>query len=226
MTHRNIALGIATLLTALLMVMGSPGVVRAQGVAAGSETGETAGSAEQGRTRFRGVHLSFSAGYFRPWDSADSGGFQLALSGMKSLGRDRFWLGGEIEYRHSTVDAKSGFSPDYDSVLVRYLFQYHPWPEARVSPYVGIGSGLALHVVDRYARINGDKQRVRHPVSGGFTLLGLVGAQTSLSSSTPISAFAEARFGTTSDVWKKKGANWQFEQVGGFTASVGLRWSF
>jgi hypothetical protein len=221
--HRNIALCLATLQAALLVAVGSPGVVLAQGIAAGDETAATA---EPERKRFRGVHLSFSAGYFRPWDSADSGGFQLALSGMKSLGRDRFWIGGEIEYRHSTVDVKSNFSPDYDSVLVRYLFQYHPWPEARVSPYVGIGSGLALHVVDRYARIDGDKRRFRHPVSGGFTLLGIVGAQTSLSSSTPISAFVEARFGTTSDIWKKKGANWQFEQVGGFTASAGLRWSF
>jgi hypothetical protein len=172
------------------------------------------------------MHLSLSAGYFRPWDSADDGGFQLALSGMKSLGRDRFWLGGEVEYRHSTVDIKSGFSPDYDSLLVRYLFQYHPWPRARLSPYIGVGSGLVLHVVDRYARSNGVRRRLRHPVSGGFSLQAILGAQANPSSGTPISAFVETRFDTTSDIWKKKGANWQFDQVGGFIASAGLRWIF
>jgi len=222
----NIALGIAALLGALFLALpgpSGPGAARAEDATAGAPPPPRTAESDE---PFHGVYLSFSAGYFRPWDSADDGGFQLALSGVKTLGRDRFWLGAEIEYRHSAVDVKSGFSPDYDTVLVRYLFQYHPWPEARISPYVGVGSGLALHVVDRYARVDGDKQRIRTPVSGGFSLLGILGAQTSLSSDSPIRAFVETRFGNTSDIWKKKGANWQLDQVGGFTAAAGLRWSF
>jgi hypothetical protein len=219
-SNRKIAAGIAGGFAAIALVMGSPGIVRAAEAASGDEAVQPA------EEKSRGIQLSFSAGYFRPWDSADAGGFQLALSAAKALGQDRFWLGGEVEYRHSSVDVKRDFSPDYDSLLVRYIFQYHPWPKAALSPYLGIGSGLALHVVDRYARINGVKRRFRHPVSGGFSLLAILGAQTVISSDTPVSAFIETRFDTSSDIWKKKGANWQFDQVGGFFASAGLRWEF
>ena len=63
-------------------------------------------------------------------------------------------------------------------------------------------------------------------MSGGFSLLGLIGAQLSLSDETPVSAFVEGRVGTTTDFWKKKGGNFQYDQVGGFVASAGLRWRF
>lgn len=173
-----------------------------------------------------GAHLNFSlsGGVFQPW-SGDVG-HSAIFSAQYAHRSDRFWIGIEIEHREFDANVGSGFRPEYDSVLFRGLFHYHPFPEWTLSPYVGLGTGLALHVVDRKGRVNGERRRYREPVSGGTTFLGLAGIQTRVPGTQRLSVFAEARIESAADLWEKRGASWRYDQVGGVTGSVGLRFRF
>ena len=57
-------------------------------------------------------------------------------------------------------------------------------------------------------------------------MLGLVGAEAMLPGSERFSLFAEGRFEALSDIWKKRGGNWQYDDVGGITGLVGVRTRF
>jgi hypothetical protein len=167
------------------------------------------------------LHVSTGAGVFLPWDGDT--GFDVIALVHKGLGSDRFWLGGELEYRRYEAELKRGYDPVYDTFAVRFSFQYHPFPEAPVSPYAGIGVGLQLSRVDE---THSRGERVRHAVSGGTTLLGLAGVDLGAGLLGPLTLFAEARVGNTADVWDRKGGNLQLDQIDGFTGMGGLRLRF
>lgn len=170
------------------------------------------------------LNLSLSGGVYQPW-YGDTG-HSAILSAQYALHADRFWIGIEVEHREFDANLGSGFRPEYDSVLFRGLFHYHPFPEKILSPYVGLGTGFALNVVDRTGRVNGERRRYRHRVSGGTTFIGLVGLQTRVPGTQRLSLFAEARFESAGDLWEKRGASWRYDQVGGVTGTVGLRIRF
>lgn len=170
------------------------------------------------------LNFSLSGGVYQPW--AGDTGHSAILSAQYAHRADRFWIGIEVEHRRFEANLGSGFRPEYDSVLFRGLFHYHPFPEWTLSPYVGLGTGIALHVVERKGRVNGERRRYREPVSGGTTFLGLVGLQTRVPGTRRFSLFAEARIESAADLWEKRGASWRYDQVGGFTGNVGLRVRF
>lgn len=173
--------------------------------------------------RSRPVHLSVGGGVFQPWDG--DLGFDVSGTAHVGLGSDRFWLGGELEYRRFEADLKQGYHPDMNSFVVRFSFQYHPFPDAIVSPYVGIGVGAALHKVDDNHLRSDPNDKVRSDVSGGLSLVGLAGVEAPLF--TPrLQLFLEGRLGNGSDLWKRKGGNWQSDQVDGITGMSGLRLRF
>ena len=169
------------------------------------------------------IHLSLGSGFFVPWDGDD--GFDVSGMLHAGLGSDRFWVGGEFEYRRFEAELKSNYKPDMNTFALRFSFQYHPFPQAVVSPYVGISVGLVLNKVDdNHARGN-PSDKVRSDVSGGTSMLGVAGAEVSLG--TPqLMLFAEGRLGNTSDLWKRKGGNYQTDQIDGITAMGGLRFRF
>jgi len=172
----------------------------------------------------RPYHLSVGSGTFRPWDG--NRGYDVSAMFHRGFGSDRFWVGAELEFRHFEAEIKQDFRPDYDSYGVRFQFQYHPFPKAILSPYVGVGVGFLIHSVeDEYASgAPGDKVRGR--VSGGTTLLGLAGVEMPVPFAPALQIFGEARIGNASDLWKRKGGNYQMDQVGGFTGMGGLRVRF
>ena len=168
-------------------------------------------------------HLSLGSGVFIPW-SGDAG-FNVSGSAHVGLGSDRFWVGGELEYRRFESRLKTDFRPDTNSFALRFSFQYHPFPRAIVSPYAGISVGLMLHKVDdNHSRVD-PNDKLRSDVSGGFTMLGVGGVEVPLGTQR-LHLFAEGRLGNSSDLWKRKGGNWQTDQVDGITAMGGLRFSF
>jgi hypothetical protein len=59
-----------------------------------------------------------------------------------------------------------------------------------------------------------------------MTLLGLVGLEVPLRFLGPMSVFGEGRVGNSSDIWKRKGGNYQMDQIGGVTGMAGLRLRF
>lgn len=170
------------------------------------------------------VWIGASAGAYIPWDGEV--GASIAASMLVPFHRDRFWVGGELEYRRFEANVKRGFSPDYHSVLARYVLQYHPFRDAFVSPYVGVGSGIAIHVVERRGHRAGERHRFRHGTSGGSILMGLVGLETKLFGRESLEGFVEGRFESVSDLWKAKGGNWQYEEIGGATVMLGARTRF
>ncbi len=170
------------------------------------------------------LNVSLSGGVYQPW-SGDTG-HSAILSAQYSLRADRFWIGIEVEHRAFGANMGSGFHPDYDAALFRGLFHYHPFPGSTLSPYVGLGTGIALHFVDRNGRVNGERKRFRQSVSGGTTFLGLVGVQTRIPGTQRLSAFTEVRIESASDLWEKRGSSWRYDQVGGVTGSLGLRIRF
>jgi hypothetical protein len=168
-------------------------------------------------------HLSLGAGFFAPWDGND--GFNVSGAGHVGLGSDRFWVGGEVEYRRFEPELKRDFRPDMNSFALRFSFQYHPWPKAIVSPYVGVSVGVLLNKVDdNHSRVD-PNDKLRSDVSGGLTLLGVAGAEVPLGTQR-LHLFAEGRLGNSSDLWKRKGGNWQTDQIDGITAMGGLRFRF
>jgi hypothetical protein len=170
------------------------------------------------------LNVSLSGGVYQPW-YGDTG-HSAILSAQYALRADRFWIGIEVEHRAFEANVGSGFSPEYNAALFRGLFHYHPFPDSTLSPYVGLGTGFALHVVDRHGRVNGERKRYRERVSGGMTFLGLIGLQTRFPGTRRLSVFTEMRIESASDVWEKSGASWRYDQVGGVTGSLGLRMRF
>ena len=180
---------------------------------------------EQERRAGVPLHLSIGSGVFSPWDG-DSG-YNVSGTLHAGLGSDRFWVGGEFEYRHFEGRIKQNFRPDYNSFVLRFNFQYHPFPKAVVSPYMGIAVGVVLNKVDDNHQSGGVNagDRVRSDVSGGFSMVGLAGLEIPLVRER-VQVFAEGRLGNTSDLWKRKGGNYQMDQIGGVTGMGGLRFSF
>ncbi len=169
------------------------------------------------------IHVSVGSGYFAPWDGSD--GFDVSAMIHAGLGSDRFWVGGEFEYRRFEAELKSNYKPDMNSFALRFSFQYHPFPKAVVSPYVGISVGLVLNKVDDNHASGDPSDKVRSDVSGGTSILGVAGAEVPLGSPR-LMLFGEGRLGNTSDLWKRKGGNYQTDQIDGITAMGGLRFRF
>jgi hypothetical protein len=170
------------------------------------------------------VHVSIGSGVFLPWDGKR--GYNVSGTAHLGLGSDRFWVGGEFEYRHFEAEVKQDFRPDYNSFALRFQFQYHPFPAAVISPYVGIGVGVVLHKVDDNHSSLDSSDKLRSDVSGGFTLLGLAGIEVPIPFVDRLHVFGEGRLGNTSDFWKRKGGNFQMDQADGITGMGGLRIRF
>jgi len=92
-----------------------------------------------------------------------------------------------------------------------------------LSPYVGIGVGFQLSHVEK-THVGG--RRVREGVGGGSSLLGAAGLDLVVPAFDPVRLFAEARAGNTTDLWKRKGGNFQTDQIDGFTGMAGVRLHF
>jgi hypothetical protein len=170
------------------------------------------------------VHVSLAGGVSQPWDG--DWGHSVTLSAQVALERRRMWIGLEIEQRSFSAQLTDSFEPDYDSVIVRGLFHFHPLPDARISPYAGLGVGIALHVVDRYGDVDGVRTRRRDRISGGSSFLALLGVQAPIPVSERLSVYAEGRLESLTDLWKKRGSTLQYDQVGAVTGMVGLRFRF
>jgi hypothetical protein len=205
-----------------MRLLGAPFAVLAFALLAGSLASPARAEEPVRRGSVRPFHLNLGGGVFQPWDG-DTG---HTVSGMlhRGFGSDRFWVGGEVEYRRYEPDLKRGYQPDMDTWAVRFQFQYHPFPKAIVSPYVGVAVGFLVSRVEQNRASDGD--RVRDDVSGGTTLLALAGFEIPLPFVDPLQLFAEGRLGNASDAWKRKGGNYQMDQVGGVTGLCGLRVRF
>ncbi len=192
-----------------LLVLGAASLARADG-AAGAKSKAP-------------VHVGVGSGVFRPWDG--NSGYNLLASAHVGLGSDRFWVGAEFEFRKFQAELKRDFHPDMNSFAIRFSFQYHPFPQWWLSPYVGVSVGLQANRVEENKQRYPPFQRVRDDWSGGTSLLALAGFQVPLFTER-LHFFGEGRIGTSTDIWERSNGNVQFDQVGGIAGLGGLRVSF
>ena len=205
----------AVLLIAACLSAGWVSPVRAE------EGAPVSGDAPVSHHSLRPFHASVGSGVFLPWDG--DRGTPVSVMFHRGFGSDRFWVGGEVEFRHFEGDVKPYYRPEYDNYGVRFQFQYHPFPKAIVSPYVGIGVGFVVNTVENGHANGNPADKVRSDVSGGTTLLGLAGFELAVPFVPWLEVFAEGRLENASDLWRRKGGNYQLDQVGGFTGMGGLR---
>jgi hypothetical protein len=172
-----------------------------------------------------GGHVAAQVGGFAPW-SGDVGVMtSVQILGSNASGRSRW--GGEFEYRQ--FDSKiSGVSDvDVDSYVLRGMWQYHFRPDLRVTPYVGVGLGVAVNVVDDDevdAALGFD---ARDSVGAGLDGVFLLGVGVNIPGAEYMSVFAEGRVGLAFDVAGEGSQDGvAVENVGGASGSAGLRFRF
>ena len=163
------------------------------------------------------IHVGAGGGVFLPYEG-DPGG-SVSVHAQGAFAGRHLRAGGELEYRRFDASLARDFrNVGYDAIFLRFLFHYHFLPDAVVSPYLGFGTGINVNIITNQER--------RGTVSGGFTTLAIAGLEAPVPGTGRLAFFTEARVGTVTDIWKKTRANWQLDQVGGFTGMAGFRWRF
>jgi hypothetical protein len=170
-------------------------------------------------------HMAVQAGGFVPWQGDAGPSLLLQLLGSGAAAKARF--GGEFEYR--TFDSKIiGVSDvDVDSYVIRAIWQQHFVPDAPVTPYLGLGLGVAINDVDDHKvdRVKG--RNVRSSTGAGPDGVFMLGLAANVPGADYLSVYVEGRVGFTIDIISRNdGSDLETENLGGASGSAGLRFRF
>ena len=172
-----------------------------------------------------GGYVSAQVGGFAPW-SGDAGVMtSIQVMGSNASGRSRW--GGEFEYRGYERKIEGVNNVDSSSYVLRGMWQYHFRPEAVVTPYVGLGLGVTINVVDDDKVDDALGYNARDPVGAGLDGIFLLGVSYNIPGAEYLSVFAEGRVGLAFDAAGEGSRNGvDFDNVGGASGSAGLRFRF
>jgi hypothetical protein len=170
-------------------------------------------------------HVGMQAGGFVPWQGDDGYSLLFQLLGSNASAKARF--GGEFEYRN--FDSKIMEVPDVkvESYVIRAIWQQHFLPEASVTPYIGLGLGIAINEVDdqRVDRVRG--RNMRGSTGAGLDGLFMFGLQARIPGVDYMSIYGEGRVGFTYDfTGREDKSGVETENIGGVTGSAGIRFEF
>jgi outer membrane protein W len=116
---------------------------------------------------------------------------------------------------------------EVDSYLLRGLWQFHFVPDGPVTPYVGLGLGLAINAVDDDKVDAAKGFDARDAVGAGLDGTFMLGVAARVPRAEYISVFAEGRLGLAFDAAGRGSADGvSVEDVGGASGSAGLRFRF
>jgi hypothetical protein len=90
--------------------------------------------------------VAMQAGAFVPWEGDVGPSLALQLLGSSSSAKARF--GGEFEYRRFDSTIIGVQDVGVESYVIRAMWQQHFLPDAAVTPYLGLGLGMSVNVVD------------------------------------------------------------------------------
>jgi hypothetical protein len=172
-----------------------------------------------------GGHVGVQVGGFAPW-SGDAGVMTaIQILGSNTSGRSRW--GGEFEVREFDSKISGVNDVDVESYLLRGMWQYHFRPDDRVTPYVGVGLGVVISVVDD-DKIDGFYGfNARDSVGAGLDGVFLLGVSMNIPGAEYMSIFAEGRLGLAFDVAGDGSSDdVSVENVGGGSGSAGVRFRF
>lgn len=170
-------------------------------------------------------YMSAQVGGFAPW-SGDAGVMTtLQILGSNASLRSRW--GGEFEYRNYEREISGVNNVNSSSYVLRGMWQYHFRPEAVVTPYLGLGLGLTINVIDDDKVDNALGFDAEDPVGAGLDGVFLLGVSVNIPRAEYMSVFAEGRLGLAFDARGEGSSNdVTVENVGGGSGSAGLRFRF
>lgn len=170
-------------------------------------------------------HLAVQVGGFVPWNGDAGVMTTVQVLGSNASGRSRW--GGEFEYREFDTKISGVKDVDVDSYLLRGMWQYHFRPESVATPYVGLGLGVTINVVDDDKVDRAWGFNARDPVGAGLDGVFLLGVAVNIPGAEYMSIFAEGRLGLAFDVaGRGSRSGVTVENVGGASGSAGLRFRF
>lgn len=167
--------------------------------------------------------MSAQVGVFAPWSGDPGVMTSVQLLGSGASGRSRW--GGEFEFRNFDTKVQGVSNVDVDAFVLHAMWQYHFRPEARVTPYIGLGLGIIVTSMD-HDKVNdaiGNNEQDR--IGGGFDGLALLGVSANVPGADYISVFIEGRMGLAFTTSENDG-DWNTEDMGGGSGSAGLRFRF
>lgn len=170
-------------------------------------------------------HMAVQAGGFVPWQGDAGPSFLLQMLGSNASAKARF--GGEFEYRRFDSKIIGVSDVDVESFVVRAVWQQHFVPDGPITPYIGLGLGLAVNDVDDHKvdRVKG--RNVRSSTGAGPDGVFMLGIQAKLPGVDYLSVYGEGRVGFTVDIiGRNDESGLESENLGGASGSAGLRFRF
>ena len=137
--------------------------------------------------------ISMQAGGFAPWEGDAGPTLALQLLGSSAAARARF--GAEFEYRRFDSTIIGVQDVGVQSCVIRAMWQQHFRPDAPLTPYLGLGLGMSVNVVDddKVDRVRGrDTLDSTHACIDGIFLLGV---EAKIPGADYMSVYAEGRVG-------------------------------
>lgn len=171
-------------------------------------------------------YIGGGGGVFVPWKgNTGASAFAQVLYGTESE-RSRWGL--EYEYRDFDDDSDrfDAHAPDFEVHAVRLIGQFHPFPSAHISPYIGAGLSVLFFELTARNQFNGRKFTDEKMGAGA---VAIAGAETRLFESLPLLLFAEGRFNADYEFATNGGSDaseLRVRQIGGFSGWLGLRARF
>lgn len=169
--------------------------------------------------------VAMQAGAFVPWEGDVGPSLALQLLGSSSAARARF--GGEFEYRRFDSTIIGVQDVRVESYVIRAMWQQHFLPDAAVTPYLGLGLGMSVNVVDddKVDRVRGSN--TLDSTHAGIDGIFLLGVEAKIPGADFMSAYAEGRVGFGYLFIDREDANSVIgENVGGASGNLGLRFRF
>jgi len=169
--------------------------------------------------------MAFQAGGFAPWDGDAGPTLALQLLGSSATARARF--GGEFEYRRFDSTLIGVREVEVESYVIRAMWQQHFRPDAAVTPYLGLGLGMSINVVDddKVDRVRG--RNTLDSTHAGIDGIFLLGVEAKLPGADYMSVYAEGRIGFGYlFIDREDTSSVTGENVGGGSGSLGLRFRF
>jgi hypothetical protein len=167
--------------------------------------------------------MSAQVGVFVPWNGDPGVMTSVQLLGSGASGRSRW--GGELEYRNFDSKIQGVKNVGVSSYVLHAIWQYHFRPEAVATPYIGLGLGATISAIDDDKVNDALGSHEQDHIGGGFDGIFLLGVSANIPGAEYMSVFAEGRLGLAFAT-SANGGDWNTEDVGGGSASAGLRFRF
>jgi hypothetical protein len=176
--------------------------------------------------------LSAQGGLFDP--AKGSSGTGIAVQYARKLGK-RHHLGPEFEYRDFDGELFGISDIAFKTYHLRALYRVDILTDSIITPYVGIGLGVAINDFDDDKVEAGLAKKYGTPfvsvpsIGVGIGILGLAGVELRLPGLSMLSLFGEARYEYSAQFTQIKGVgdeDLEVDNLGGLGVHGGLRFSF